>query len=1156
MSTSFAASPEAVAPGGRTAPRHVVTAVLVTHDGHRWLPDVLAALDAQTRRPERLVAVDTGSTDGSRELLAARLGEASILSQPAGTGFGAALNAMVSRLGATPAPPGSGPAHERVEWIWVLHDDCAPAPDALARLLETVDLMPSVAVAGPKVLDWSDPRRLLEVGVTMAGSGRRETGLERREQDQGQHDGVHDVLAVGSAGMLVRRDVWDALGGLDPALAMFRDDVDLGWRANRAGHRVVCVTDAVVRHAEAAARGRRRIDAGRVHRPHLLDRRSALHVLLANAPLWAVPLVLVRLLLGTALRAVAFLLAKAPGDALDEVSALLAVLLRPGRLVRARAARRRTSTVPHRAVGRLLAPPSATLRHLGEAVGSLGAARATRIGDDGGRHRPGRAGGPGAAAVETGPASEELDEVAAPTGGLLRVLRRPGVALTLGLVVLALLAERGLGSGRLLGGALLPAPQGASDLWHAYAATWHPVGLGDATTAPPWLAVVALLATLLLGKAPLAVSLLLLGAVPLAGLSAWSALGRLTSSTVLRGWGAVTYALVPAAVGAVAAGRLGTAVVVVLLPLLARGAVATLGLSAPGRRPVGRSGAWSAAWATGLGLAVAAAFVPLTWLLAVPFALAGVLVLRGRERLRPLAALVVAPVVLLPWSLRLLSHPVLLLREPGLPGPGLAEPRLDPLAVLLWHPGGPAATPVILGAGVLAAALAALLRADRRVAVLLAWAGIATGWVAGLLVSRATVPVPATALAAPAWPGVPTALVALGAVAAAVVGAEDLRRRLSGVSFGWRQPLAALLVVTAGAAPLLAGGWWLVGGATGPLHRGDAQPLPAFVAADAATDEAPRALVLRGRGDTLTYALLGATGPRLGDAELAPTAAQSAPLAATVSALATGSEGPLATTGAGRAAGTGSTGTAETPGLAQRLATFAVRYVVLAPPVDPALAEVLDGVPGLTRLSAQGGTTLWRVDQPAGRLRVVDGDSATLLPAADVAGALAGGRVPAGGAGRLAVLADRADDGWRATLDGEPLEPVLVDGWAQGFALPATGGVLAVRHDPAGRPWWLVAQGALALLALVLALPTGRRSDDEAGPEGVDVSRDASGEPAGQPVGAVEEAFEPARAPRQRVGGSPTTGPAGTSTDTPVTPLPSAGPVFVQADVPPPGSTA
>ena len=42
------------------------------------------------------------------------------------------------------------------------------------------------------------------------------TGVEFREVDQGQHDGRSDVLAVGTAGMLVRREVWDRLGGPDP----------------------------------------------------------------------------------------------------------------------------------------------------------------------------------------------------------------------------------------------------------------------------------------------------------------------------------------------------------------------------------------------------------------------------------------------------------------------------------------------------------------------------------------------------------------------------------------------------------------------------------------------------------------------------------------------------------------------------------------------------------------------------------------------------------------------------------------------------------------------------------------------------------------------------------------------------------------------------
>jgi len=61
------------------------------------------------------------------------------------------------------------------------------------------------------------------VGVSITNTGTRETGLETGEPDAGQHDWPRDVLAVSSAGMLVRRDVWDDLGGFDPALPVFND---------------------------------------------------------------------------------------------------------------------------------------------------------------------------------------------------------------------------------------------------------------------------------------------------------------------------------------------------------------------------------------------------------------------------------------------------------------------------------------------------------------------------------------------------------------------------------------------------------------------------------------------------------------------------------------------------------------------------------------------------------------------------------------------------------------------------------------------------------------------------------------------------------------------------------------------------------------------
>ena len=44
------------------------------------------------------------------------------------------------------------------EWLWLLHDDCAPEPDCLAVLLRAAEVSPSVDVLGPLALDWADPR--------------------------------------------------------------------------------------------------------------------------------------------------------------------------------------------------------------------------------------------------------------------------------------------------------------------------------------------------------------------------------------------------------------------------------------------------------------------------------------------------------------------------------------------------------------------------------------------------------------------------------------------------------------------------------------------------------------------------------------------------------------------------------------------------------------------------------------------------------------------------------------------------------------------------------------------------------------------------------------------------------------------------------------
>lgn len=1011
----------------------VVVAVVVAHNGARWAADLGAALAGQTRMPDRVVVVDTGSRDDTAAALGAALPAARVLTLDRRTSFGAAV-----ADGATAGWAAEGVASDT--WLWVLHDDCVPAEDALEELLAAGVQDSRIGVVGPKVRADANRRQLLEVGLTIARSGRRETGLEPGEEDQGQHDDTRAALAVGSAGMLVRRDVWERLDGFDRHLPLFRDDVDFGWRANLAGYRVMVAPRAVVHHVQAAAQGRRTIDAAS-RRRHLLDRRGALHVLLANLPARSLWLAYPRLALASVARAVGFGLGKLPGLAVDELAALVLSVGRPDRIWRARRARRGLRSVPDHEVSRLLAPRGAQIaRTLDSLAGvfSLGSPGSADIAARG--HR----------AVETGPGDDDFDDEPA---GLrwLRRLARPGLVLVAALAVITVVASRDLvGAGRLMGGALLPAPDGAGDLWRTYVGAWHDVGLGSDATAPPYLAVVAALATLLAGKAPLAVEVLLLAAVPLAGLTALLVARRLLESPWVQVWAAATYALVPATTGAIAGARLGTAVAAVLLPLLALGVARVVG----GGRA---AGSWSSAWASGLCLAVMAAFVPVSYVIAVALLLVVALgTARSVAVLGRLVVVLVTPLLLLvPWTFDLPTRPGLLLLEAGLPGPGLSDPALAPVRLLLQSSGGPGALPWWLGFPLVVGALSSLLSRHRRRLVLAGWAAAGTGLAVGLAVSLSTVSTPTAQTAVAAWPGFPVVVVAAGLLLACAVGVERARDRLRGRSFGWRQPVALGVVGLVVVTPLLLAGWWVVRGTDDPLARRDPVVLPPFVAADGDEPARPRTVTLdRASDGSITYALLRDSGPRLGDAETGPPYESFDAMDEAVADLVSGRGGDEA----------------------RVLAEHAVRYLLVVPPVDADLVATIDAVPGLRRLSTNDGTALWRLSQSASRLRLAGADGAGLgeLPAGAEAAAAT---IPAGDDGRLAVLAERADPRWQATLDGTPLANETVAGWAQGFRLPTSGGQLEISYDQTERTRWLMVQAGLVGLVVLLALPGARRAD-------------------------------------------------------------------------------
>ena len=440
------------------------------------------------------------------------------------------------------------------------------------------------------------------------------------------------------------------------------------------------------------------------------------------------------------MRTIFYTVAKRGTAALDEAAAVAGVLGQPLKFA---AARRRRARGRRAAYSRVRADLQAghSLRRAAEFVALV----LTRSG------KPETSSGLSAIDDPT-----DDDSLLTDSGFLQRFITRPAVLLLVGLVIVTAVAEHSLiGGGPLGGGALLPAWEGASTLWGEVLQAFHPVGVGSASAAPALGGFVALLATLLLGKTWLAVDVLLLGCVPLAGLTALLALRKVTGSALVRVWAAASYALLPVAFGAVAAGRLGSTVVFVLIPLI--------GLAAGRMFTESPRLARRAAWAVALIVTVGTAFVPVLWPMAVVAAVvAAVVVRRSGAMLINLLIIAVTPVVLLlPWMLQLLAHPSALLLEAGVQQPGLATPNLAARAVLLLSPGGPGLPPYWVSAALVLVALVALAAPRRRVLVVSGWCVALLGLAVAVAMSR-TVVTPAGGAAMTPWPGTALAVAAAG----------------------------------------------------------------------------------------------------------------------------------------------------------------------------------------------------------------------------------------------------------------------------------------------------------------------------------------------------------------------------------------------------------
>jgi N-acetylglucosaminyl-diphospho-decaprenol L-rhamnosyltransferase len=225
------------------------SAVIVDYDAGAYLADCVRSLE--TEGLAELVVVENGDESAARSALERQgLTTTPLLVTGRNLGYGPGANRGLAALG-------------HGEYVLVCNPDLVVHPGALGPLEAALDANPRWAIVGPRIMTPEGvpypsarlfPAPWVAAGHALFGALFPSNSFTRRYRTPDLQDRPTEVDWVSGACFLARRSALDEIGGFDEGYFMFAEDMDLCWRAARAGWKVAFEPAAAVTHHEGISR--------------------------------------------------------------------------------------------------------------------------------------------------------------------------------------------------------------------------------------------------------------------------------------------------------------------------------------------------------------------------------------------------------------------------------------------------------------------------------------------------------------------------------------------------------------------------------------------------------------------------------------------------------------------------------------------------------------------------------------------------------------------------------------------------------------------------------------------------------------------------------------------------------------------------------------
>ena len=217
-----------------------VAIVILNWNGKHFLQQFLPSVLSTSYHAFKVYVADNGSTDDSIRFLSSSFPQVHIIEMKENSGFTGGYNQALALI--------------EEELVVLLNSDIEVTPHWIQPAVEMFMKDENIAAIQPKILDYYRKGQFEYAGA--AGGWIDHFGypfsrgriFDEIEQDHHQYDEVKEIFWASGAAMIIRRHLFFEVGGFDAYFFAHQEEIDLCWRLQLAGYKIMSCPSSVVYH--------------------------------------------------------------------------------------------------------------------------------------------------------------------------------------------------------------------------------------------------------------------------------------------------------------------------------------------------------------------------------------------------------------------------------------------------------------------------------------------------------------------------------------------------------------------------------------------------------------------------------------------------------------------------------------------------------------------------------------------------------------------------------------------------------------------------------------------------------------------------------------------------------------------------------------------